>query len=117
MKSGMYICKCYWKGLTTGKITIVLKYGITNNIDVRMKHYNKNGKHYQLLYFRPCKDYLKIRENYLKEWGPDCIKDTWRLQSSEHIEYNKGYFKSIFKSINEACDFKIKRNKHGLEFN
>ena len=106
----MYICKCYWKVLNTDKIKVVLKYGITNNIDTRMHHYNKNGKFYQLLYFRNCNDYLK-------EWGADCIKETWRATKSEHIEYNKGYFKSIYKSINEACDFKIKRNKKGLEFN
>ena len=117
MKSGMYICKCYWKVLNTDKIKVVLKYGITNNIDTRMHHYNKNGKFYQLLYFRNCKDYLKVREDYLKEWGADCITETWKSTKSEHIEYNKGYFKSIYKSINEACDFKIKRNKKGLEFN
>lgn len=106
MKSGLYICKCYWMNSRTKEMYPVLKFGMTTNIDTRMYHYNKNGDKYKLLAFLPCSvKYLKERERYFKEYS--YFSDWCRISRSEHIEYDKGYFKKMYSDLKEASDIKI----------
>jgi hypothetical protein len=116
MKSGLYICKCYWMDVRTKEISPVLKFGMTTNIDTRMYHYNKRGSKYKLLAFFPCsKRYLKEREDYFKEYS--YFSDWCRISRSEHIEYEKGYFKKMFSDLKDAADIKIRlesiKNQNG----
>ena len=110
MKSGLYVCKCYWLNSRTKELSVMLKYGYTNNIDTRMYYYNKKAT-YKLLYFKPCKGFLKEREEYMQEYGHPDIHETWRLNRSEHIEYKRGLFRILYNAVNEVCDFKIVKRK------
>ena len=106
MNSGLYICKCYWMNVRTKQMYPVLKFGMTTNIDTRMYHYNKNGGNYKLLAFLPCSSkYLKEREDYFKEYS--YFADWCRKSKSEHIVYDKGYFKKMHSDLKEAVDLKI----------
>lgn len=103
---GLYICKTYWKSLTTGKIIPVLKYGKTSNIETRMYYYNKIAP-YKLLAFFPC-DFIDVRERLVQE---EYIE--YRLTKSEHIKYESGKFKSMFRTVQQASLYKIKKNNKG----
>jgi len=112
MNSGLYICKCYWTNTRTKKMFPVLKFGMTKNINTRLYYYNKNGQCYKLIAFFPCASiYLKEREDYFKEHS--YFSDWSRISRSEHIEYEKGYFKKMYKDLKEAAELKIKKTKTG----
>lgn len=89
----------------------ILKFGRTTNIETRMYYYNKNGEAYKLLAFFPCsKKYLVHREKYFKDnsyFADDC-----RISRSEHIKYEKGYFKKMYSDLKEAINLKISVKSH-----
>jgi hypothetical protein len=115
IKSGLYIVKCYWKNTRTNQLIPVLKFGYTSNIDTRMYHYNKKSS-YKLLYFAPCKGYLKEREGYIKEYGCDEITYHCRCSLSEHMMYEKGLFKKMYNDVFDASkiDIKTRKNNKGV---
>lgn len=111
MKSGLYICKSYWMNARTREMYPVLKFGRTTNIDTRMYHYNKKVKSYKLLAFFPCsKKYLIEREKYFK--GNSRFSDDCRMSNSEHIKYEKGYFRMMYEDLKEVVEFKITLKSH-----
>ena len=103
---GLYICKTYFYNSDLTKVIPVLKYGKTNNIETRMIHYNKRAP-YKLLMFFPCKDFIDLRESLIQ-----CQYDEYRLNKSEHIIYEKGLFKQLFKQVKDAATCKITKSKN-----
>jgi hypothetical protein len=98
MKSGLYICKCYHKNLSTGELYPVLKFGRAKNIDSRMYYYNQKAKAYKLICFFPCKEKeLKEREGWFKELSS--FSEELRYTCSEHIYFQSGYFKRMYNDL------------------
>lgn len=104
---GLYICKTYWT--INGKVIPVLKYGKTNNIETRMKHYNKEFKRYNLISFFPCHNFLDVRENLVQQQHEE-----YRMSKTEHLIYESGIFKRLHQEIKEAANCKITRTKNRL---
>ena len=107
---GLYICKTYRKNIRTGEIFPVLKYGKTNNIETRMKYYNKKST-YKLLAFFPVKNYLDKRESFIQN-----EYEEYRLTRNEHIKYEKGSFKILYNQVKEAASVEIFKTKNGFMY-
>lgn len=106
---GLYICKTYRK--INNKIVIYLKYGKTNNIETRMKYYNKKAT-YKLLAFFPVIDYLDERERLIHNQYIE-----YRYFRTEHIEYEKGKFKVLYNQIKDVVEnTKIIKTKNGFNY-
>ena len=102
---GLYICKTYWAySSEPKKIFPVLKYGMTGNINTRMKYYNRNGT-YKLIAFFPCND-IKFREYLVQK-----EREEYRLTRSEHEQYYSGLFKELYKEVNYAANVPMTRKK------
>lgn len=104
---GLYICKTYWA--INGKIIPVLKYGKTNNIETRMKHYNKEFSLYKLISFFPCNNFLDFRENIVQSQYEE-----YRMSKTEHLIYESGSFKKLYFKVKKAANYKITRTKNRL---
>ncbi len=104
---GLYICKTYWA--VNGKIVPVLKYGKTNNIETRMKYYNKEFPRYKLISFFPCDKFLDFREYIVHE-----KYEEYRMSKTEHLIYESGSFKRLYREVKEASNCKITRTKNPL---
>jgi hypothetical protein len=89
----------------------VLKFGYTSDINNRMMYYNKTAT-YKLLFFSSCKNFLKEREYYIKNWGHSEIVDHCRMTNSEHIVFESGLFKKMYKDVLEATSMDIKKTKN-----
>lgn len=106
---GLYIMKCYWAySSAPKKIFPVLKYGMTGNLNTRMKYYEKIGT-YKLLAFFPCND-IKFREHLVQK-----EREWYRLSRTEHEIYHKGLFKELYKEVEYAANISIytKKEKDG----
>lgn len=116
MKSGLYICKCYQVCLNTWKVTPVLKFGMTSDIDKRMYFYNKDVKRKQLLAFFPCKkEETKFREDLFKEFSS--FADNLRCQKHEYIDFESGYFRRMYNDLTYWSKVTWIKTPQGIEFN
>jgi len=95
----------------------VLKYGRTNNIETRMRYYNRKGQYYKLVAFFPCsKKHLVDREDHFKEHSS--FSWDWRCDRDEYIEYSSGKFKKMYQELKEISEMQIKimKEKNGCKF-
>lgn len=106
---GLYLIKTYW--IKNNNIIVpIVKFGYTNNLEIRLKHY---GSTYSLIKFYEC-DYPKQRETYLKKFY---FVDDFRISRNEHFVYQKGIIKELDSYINETIDMDIiKNNKGGYSY-
>ena len=113
IKSGLYICKCYWKNVRTGRICPILKFGMTTNIDKRMERYNEKYDVYKLIAFYPAKKHIKRRERDVKD---DYFEDHFRMTNSEHMPFESGLFKYMHEALTTCSKREFIEHKNPSKF-
>jgi hypothetical protein len=113
IKSGLYICKCYWKNSKTNELFPVLKFGMTKDIDKRMNRYNENGNIYKLISFYPAKKHIERRERDVKS---DYFDEHFRMTNSEHMPFESGLFKYMHKALTVCTSREFREHKNPSKY-